>query len=80
VRQAAAAAPDDVAAQISLADVELVRGRADEAFQVLVDAVRRTSGDERNRLREHLVGLFDAFDADDPSVVAARRSLANALF
>jgi putative thioredoxin len=80
VRRAAADAPDDVAAQISLADVELVRGRADEAFRVLVDAVRRTSGDERNRLREHLVALFDAFDTDDPSVVAARRALANALF
>jgi putative thioredoxin len=80
VRRAAAVAPDDVAAQSALADVELVRGRTDEAFTVLVETVRRTSGDDRNRARQHLVGLFDAFDPDDPSVVAARRALANALF
>jgi putative thioredoxin len=80
VRRAAADAPDDVAAQVALADVELVRGRTDEAFRVLVETVRRTSGDERNRAREHLVSLFDAFDADDPSVLAARRALANAIF
>jgi putative thioredoxin len=80
VRAAAEQSPDDVAAQIALADVELVRGRTDEAFTVLVETVRRTSGDDRNRAREHLVGLFDAFDPDDPSVVAARRALANALF
>jgi putative thioredoxin len=80
VRSAAAAAPEDVSAQTALADVELVRGRVDEAFTVLVETVRRTSGDERNRAREHLVGLFEAFDPDDPVVVAARRALANALF
>ena len=80
VRAAATQAPDDVSAQIALADVELVRGRVDEAFTVLIETVRRTSGDERNRARQHLVGLFEAFDPDDPAVVAARRALANAIF
>ena len=42
--------------------------------------VGRTAGDERDRVREHLVGLFELFPADDPRVTAARRALARALF
>src|SRR3954470_5831824 len=56
-RQAAAASPDDVAAQSLVADLELLGGQVDEAFARLVDLVRRASGDDRNRAREHLIGL-----------------------
>jgi putative thioredoxin len=42
--------------------------------------VRGTSGDERNRVREHLVELFDLFDPADERVMKARRDLASALF
>ena len=38
------------------------------------------AGDDRDRVREHLVGLFELFPADDPRVTAARRALARALF
>ena len=79
-REAAAAAPDDVDAQTLVADLDLVGGHVDDAFTRLVDLVRRTTGDERNRAREHLVGLFAAVGNEDPRVLRGRQSLASALF
>jgi putative thioredoxin len=79
-RQAAADAPTDVAAQIDAADLDLVGGHVEDAFLRLVDTVRVTSGDERNRAREHLLELFEVIGAQDPRVAAARRSLTAALF
>src|SRR5205814_8909869 len=43
----AAAAPDDVAAQTLAADVEMLSGRAEDAYKRLVEAVRRSAGAER---------------------------------
>jgi len=80
VKARAAQQPDDVAAQASAADLDLVEGRVEEAFARLVETVRRTSGDERTAARDHLVELFDVVGLDDPRVLAARRALANALF
>ena len=77
---AADAAPDDVDAQLAAADVEVAEQLVEQAFSRLVDAVRRTSGDERDRVRTHLVELFELFPVDDPRVAAARRNLASALF
>lgn len=74
------AAPDDVPAQLEAADVEVAMDRADRAFARLVDTVRRTAGEERGKVREHLVELFGLFPADDPRVAAARRNLASALY
>ena len=56
-RAAAAAAPDDVAAQTLVADLDMLGGHVEDAFDRLVELVRRTAGDERNAAREHLVGL-----------------------
>ncbi len=79
-REAAAAKPDDVEAQTLVADLDLLGGHVDDAFTRLVDLVRRTAGDERNRAREHLVGLFAAVGNDDPRVLRGRQNLASALF
>lgn len=76
----AADASDDVDLQLQAADLEMVSGRVDEAFDRLIGLVRRTRGGDRDRVRVHLLGLFDALPADDPSVVRSRRALANALF
>ncbi len=76
----AAESPADVEAQTQAADVEMLGGRVDEAFDRLVQLVRRTSGDERDRVRRHLLDLFDALPSGDPSVAKARRGLASALF
>lgn len=76
----AAAADDDLDVTLARADLELLDGRVDEAFDRLIDLVRRSSGDERDLARNHLIGLFDVLPADDPRLAGARRSLANALF
>jgi thioredoxin-like negative regulator of GroEL len=79
-RDAAAAAPDDVDAQTLVSDLDLLGGHVDDAFDRLVGLVRRTAGDERNRVREHLLGLFAAVGNDDPRVLRGRQNLASALF
>lgn len=79
-REAAAADPDDVAAQTLVADLDLLGGHLEDAFQRLVDLIRRTSGDERDAAREHLLGLFGAVGNDDPRVLRGRQQLASALF
>lgn len=79
-RQAAAAAPDDVDAQVMVADLDLLGGHVDDAFGRLVELVRRTSDGDRDRARTHLIGLFGAVGNADPRVQRARRDLASALF
>ncbi len=79
-REAAAANPDDVDAQTLVADLDLLGGHVDDAFNRLVDLVRRTSEGDRDQVREHLLGLFAAVGNDDPRVLAGRQKLASALF
>jgi thioredoxin-like negative regulator of GroEL len=79
-RAAAAATPDDVDAQTLVADLDLLGGHVEDAFRRLIDLVARTSGDERNAAREHLIGLFGAVGNDDPRVLKGRQALASALF
>lgn len=80
VRQAAAERPDDVQAQIEAADVDLVGGHVEDGFLRLIDVVRRTSGDDRDAARTHLLELFEVIGAHDPRVQKARTSLMSALF
>lgn len=80
IRDRAAAAPEDVDAQIAVADLDMLMGAVEDAFSRLIDAVRVSTGDERNRAREHLLALFAVLDPADPRLATARRSLANALF
>jgi len=77
---AADAKPDDVAAQGIAADLEVLNGLADRGYARLIDLVRRTSGEDRDAARNHLVSLFAVAAPDDPAVAAARRALASALF
>lgn len=79
-RSAADANPADVDAQLVAADIDLAQGRAEEGFNRLIDTVRRTSGDERERVRTRLVELFETIGTADSRVVKARAALASALF
>jgi putative thioredoxin len=74
------AAPDDVTAQTRAADFLLGTGQIEEAFDRLLDVVRRTSGEDRDQVRKHLVGLFEVVGDQDPRVMTARRQLSLALF
>jgi putative thioredoxin len=79
-RKEAAEHPDDVAAQSRVADIDLASGRIEEAFDRLLGVVRRTSGDERNQARAHLVSLFEILPPRDPRVTRARSTLSSLLF
>jgi putative thioredoxin len=74
------AAPDDIEAALAAADVQILNQDVRGAFDRLVAAVRRTSGDERTLVRTRLIELFELFDPADPDVITGRRNLANALY
>ncbi|MGY1604607.1 tetratricopeptide repeat protein [Geodermatophilus sp. SYSU D00815] len=74
------ATPDDVAAQTRAADLLLGTGQVEAAFDRLLDVVRRTSGEDRDQARKHLVELFAVVGDQDPRVGEARRKLSLALF
>jgi putative thioredoxin len=79
-RAAAAAAPDDVDAQTLTADLDLMGGHVDDAFNRLIDLIRRTSEADRDAARKHLLDLFAVVGDADPRVGKARRALTAALF
>jgi putative thioredoxin len=79
-RAAAAERPDDVDAQTLVADLDLLGGHVDDAFNRLIDLVRRTTEGDRDAARTHLIKLFGAVGNEDPRVRRARRDLASALF
>jgi putative thioredoxin len=79
-RRDAAAHPDDVDAQIRVADIEMSLGNAEEAFDRLLGVIRRTSGEDRDKVRLHLVSLFEMFPPRDPRVSKARSTLSSLLF
>jgi putative thioredoxin len=79
-RRDAAEHPADVAAQIKVADIDLASGRVEEAFDRLLGVVRRTSGEERDQARAHLVSLFEILPPRDPRVTRARSALSALLF
>jgi putative thioredoxin len=72
--------PSDITLQLKAADVEIVNGGVEAAFARLIHAVRATTGDERTKVKDHLLNLFALVDQSDPRLVAARKELASALF
>ena len=72
--------PSDIALQLKAADVEMVTGGVEAAFTRLLHAVRATTGDDRAKIKDHLLNLFALVDQSDPRLVAARKELASALF
>ena len=73
--------PDDVDAQTMVADLDMLGGHVEDAFNRLVEPGRAAPRDpDRAKARDHLLGLFAAVGNDDPRVLAGRRNLASALF
>jgi putative thioredoxin len=79
-REAAAADPKDVAAQLTVADFDISGGHVEDAFGRLLDVVARTAGDERSAARERLLAYFEIVGTDDPRVTTARRRLTTLLY
>ena len=74
-----AADAGDTAAQLDAADLDLVSGEVEAAFERLLAVVRR-GGADRETARVRLLELFETVGPTDPRVLAARRSLMAALF
>ena len=72
--------PSDLLLQLKAADMEIVNGGVEAAFSRLLHVVKESSGDDRNKAKEHLLSLFALVDPADPRLTAARSALANALF
>jgi putative thioredoxin len=72
--------PTDITLQLKAADVEIVNGGVEAAFTRLLHAIRATSGEDRTKVKDHLLSLFSLIDQSDPRLVAARKELASALF
>jgi putative thioredoxin len=76
----AAASPDDVDAQLLMADFQMASGDAEQAFDRVLGVVKRTSGAERNAARLHLLDLFEVLPPNDDRVKKARTQLTLLLF
>ncbi|GAB3189917.1 tetratricopeptide repeat protein [Nesterenkonia suensis] len=79
-RTAAAEAPDDVDAQIAVADVDVLGGHVEDAFARLISFIRGHVGEDREKARAHLVELYSIVGDSDPRVNKSRQQLARALF
>ena len=76
----AAASPDDIAAQLLMADFQMASGDAEQAFDRVLGVIKRTSGAERNTARLHLLDLFEVLPPNDDRVKKARTQLTLLLF
>jgi putative thioredoxin len=74
------AVPTEIDLQLKAADVEIVNGGVEAAFTRLLHAVKATQGEDRTKIKNHLLGLFALVDPSDPRLAAARKELASALF
>lgn len=72
--------PEDLALQMQCADVEIMSGYLEPAFERLLRLITVLEGDEQKRVKDHLLELFSLVDQADPRVIKARAQLANALF
>ncbi len=80
IRAAAAADPSALDAHLAVADLDLYGGHVQDAFDRIVELIRRTSGDDRAAARTRLLELFEVVGPADPRVSQARAALARALF
>ena len=72
--------PDDIEIQIQCADVEVMSGYLEPAFDRLLRLLLVLHGDEQKKVKDRLLELFALVDQADPRVIKARAQLANALF
>ncbi len=80
VREAAAAAPGSVAAQLAVADLDVSGGHLDDAFARLLDIFATLDAEGKNLVRTRLLDYFEIAGGDDPRVAVARRRLTGLLY
>ncbi|MEY3108074.1 MAG: hypothetical protein RL730_425 [Actinomycetota bacterium] len=72
--------PNVIEKQLMAADIEIAQGIPKNAFERLITLVRNSAGEDKKRVKEHLLLLFQLVDPSDPELIRARNELASALF
>ena len=76
VRAAAASAPDDVEAQLAVADIDMIGGQIQDAFDRLLDFLAAGHKGDLEAVRQRLLEYFTIPEPTDPRLARARRRLA----
>ena len=79
VRQMAADAPDDLDAQLSVADVDMIGGQIQDAFDRLLDFLG-SHRDQMEPIRQRLLEYFTIPEPADPRLTKARRRLSTMMY
>jgi putative thioredoxin len=80
IRAAAGANATDTAAALAVADLDVVGGHVDDAFDRLLALFPLVDEDAKNEIRLRLLELFEVVGVADSRVVSARLRLTNLLF
>lgn len=80
VRGRAAAEPDNLEAQLAVADLDIAGGHVEDGLGRIVAFIGRNFGQERETARVRLLELFDVVGPADERVAKARQNLARVLF
>ncbi|NMM94498.1 co-chaperone YbbN [Bifidobacterium oedipodis] len=80
VRAAAAAAPDDVEAQLAVADIDMIGGQIQDAFDRLLDFLASGHKADIEPVRERLLEYFAIPEPTDARLKQARRRLATLMY
>ncbi len=80
IRSAAASRPDDLDAQLLVADLDLSGGHVEDAFDRLLGLFPAQDAAGKNRIRERILELFEVVGTDDPRVPPTRARLAALLY
>ncbi|MFJ4027666.1 co-chaperone YbbN [Paenarthrobacter sp. NPDC089989] len=80
LRQLAAQEPDNVDAQLGVADLDVSGGHIEDGFNRIISFIGRNFGPEREAARVRLLELFEVVGTSDERVAKARQGLARVLF
>ena len=80
LRGLAADEPDNLNAQLGVADLDIAGGHIEDALGRIVAFIGRNFGPEREAARVRLLELFDVVGTGDERVAKARQGLARVLF
>ena len=80
IRSAGAAQPNDLNAQLDVADLDLSGGHIEDAFDRLLTVFETADAEDRTVIRTRLLELFEVVGVTDPRVGRARARLTNLLY
>ncbi len=80
IRSAAGSAPEDINAQLAVADLDVSGGHLDDAFGRLLDLFASLPQADKDRVRARMLDYFEIAGAEDPRVGVARRRLTGLLY